>query len=218
MKTFIRQRAHLLVLLAGALSAGPAMALTVNANQASFQYGLGQANIGTTNNRHVDNNALDGDTSTFRSLGTGGAAVFGFGTAFTGDVTIWEATFNSCGGSGTTCSGWPESVKVYAGNTWDFGNPNFSDLTSSLASNWTLLGDLGNKQAQGGGTLTANSVFNYLLVIDQGLTTSSPIDGFDVAEIKVSAVPIPAAGWLFGSALLGLAAAAKRRRSGAVRA
>ncbi len=212
MNTVFRKHARLFVLLAGGLSAGPAMAVMVNATQASFQYVLGQANITNSDDRHLDSNALDGDTNTFRSLGTGGTAVFGFGTAFKGDVTIWETTFGTCTGT-ATCSHWPESVNVFAGNSWDFASPNFSIDYSQ----WTSLGSLGNEEAQEGGTLLAGSEFKYLLVVDRGLQTPTPIDGFDVAKVSVNAVPIPAAGWLFGSALLGLAAAARRRRGGAGR-
>jgi hypothetical protein len=189
----------------------PAAALTVDATQASFQYGLGQAGITTANNRHIDGNALGANTSTFRSLGLNGAAVFGFGTAFSGDVKIWETTFNTCSATASgTCSHWPEKVSVFAGNSWDFNNPDFLALDTST---WTSLGVLGNADAQGGGILTTSGVFNYLLLVDNGLTTPNPKDGFDVARVSVSAVPIPAAGWLFGSALIGLAAAARRRKA-----
>lgn len=192
----------------------PAAALTVDATQASFQFGLNQAGITTANNRHIDSNALGADTGTFRSLGLNGAAVFGFGTAFSGDVQIWEATFGTCSSTASgTCSGWTEQVSVFAGNSWDFTNPDFSALDTSDTDTWTSLGVLGNADAQGGGILATSGVFNYLLLVDNGLTTPNPKDGFDVARVSVSAVPIPAAGWLFGSALIGLAAAARRRKA-----
>lgn len=211
MKFATRSLIALAAIPALALLSVPAMADMVDATQASFQFGNGQAGITTANNRHLDSNALDASTSTFRSLGTNGKAVFGFGTAFSGNVTIWEGTFN-CAGSGATCSNWPEGVKVYAGNTWDFSSPDFAGLN---LANWTLLGELGNAGAQppAGGTLnTGAGVFRYLLLVDMGLNSPSPIDGFDVAKVSVNAVPIPAAAWLFGSALAGLAAVSRRKK------
>jgi len=191
----------------------PATASTVNATQASFQFGLNDAGITNANNRDIDANALGNNLSTFRSLGTGGAAVFGFDTAFSGDVTIWEATFGTCTDAGGVCSGWSEQVSVYAGNSWDFDNPNFSSLDPPDTSVWTNLGMLGNAEAENGATLNTTGVFNYLLLIDEGLTTPDPQDGFDVRRIAVTAVPIPAAAWLFGSALIGMAAIARRRKA-----
>lgn len=189
----------------------PATASTVSAIDASFQYGAGEAGISPA--RANNDNALGDNTSTFRSLGKGGAAVFGFDTAFSGDVTIWEETFGTCQDDGGVCSGWPEQVSVYAGNSWDFDSPDFSSLDPADTTVWTNLGTLGNAQAENGGILTTTGVFSYLLLVDQGLATPSPQDGFDVRRIDVTAVPIPAAAWLFGSALIGMAAIARRRKA-----
>lgn len=127
-------------------------------------------------------------------------------------MTIWETTNGTCtGNTSGQCTHWPEAVDVYVGNTWD---GNFSNL--NLSTNWTSLGTLGNAVASGssGGTLnTGTGTFQYLLLIDKGLSTSSPQDGFDVAMVKVSAVPIPAAFWLFGSALLGMISLGRRHTS-----
>ncbi|UHD16221.1 VPLPA-CTERM sorting domain-containing protein [Thiocapsa bogorovii] len=214
MRIATRNLVGLVAISAFALHSVPATAERVDATQASFQYGFGQAGITKADDRHLNANALDGSTSTFRSLGLNGSAVFGFGTAFSGPVTVWETTFNTCNDTGAgTCRHWPEKVAVYAGNSWDFSKPSFPAMTAE-PSQWTKLGELGNFAASppNGGTLNADGVFRYLLLVDLGLNTSSPKDGFDVAKVSVNAVPIPAAGWLFGSALIGLAAVSRRKK------
>lgn len=211
MKSFGVRALGLAAISAVALHSMSASAHWIYATQASFQFGSGQAGIGA--DRGNDQNALGDDKSTFRSLGLGGSAVFGFGAAFTERARFWETTYGDCGGSGgSTCSNWPEQISVYAGNSWDFKNPNFAiDLDQ-----WTALGTLGNADARRGANLAVPEVFRYLLVVDQGLQTRDPRDGFDIASVSAfSAVPIPAAGWLFGSALLGLAAVARRRKAAA---
>lgn len=214
MKIATRNLVGLVAISAFALHSVPATAEMVDATQASFQYGLGQAGITTANGRDLDANALDGSTSTFRSLGLKGSAVFGFGTAFSGPVTIWETTNGACtdpSGSGI-CNQWKEQVRVYAGNSWD---SNFAELDLTPGGGWTELGQLGNFDARNGGTLNASGVFRYLLLVDLGLRPQNlnfTEDGFDVAKVSVSAVPIPAAGWLFGSALIGLAAVSRRKK------
>lgn len=86
--------------LAMGLYSAPTFAAMIGASGADFQYGLGEAGITTANNRHVNANATDASTSTFRSLGSKGAAVFSFDSAFSGTVTIWETTFNTCTDNG----------------------------------------------------------------------------------------------------------------------
>lgn len=168
-------------------------------------------------NRLPFNHIIDGDSSTFRSLGLGGKGVFSFGTAFTGDVKIWETTYSSgasgvCGtsGAGGTCDRYPESISVYGGNIW---SGNFADLDPLNTTDWTKIGDLGNydaQAAQGGGLLNTTGTFQYLLLVDTSQIGPSE-DGFDISQVSVSAVPIPAAGWLFFSALAGVVAIGRRR-------
>lgn len=86
--------------LAMGLYSAPTFAAMINATGADFQYGLNQAGITNANGRHNNANATDGLTGTFRSLGSNGAAVFSFDSAFSGTVTIWETTFNTCNNNG----------------------------------------------------------------------------------------------------------------------
>lgn len=181
----------------------PAMSATITSN---FQYGLGAAGITNANNRHIDANATDGNRDTFRSLGKKGAAVFSFSdgiSAFTDSVTIWETSFN-CGAASGVCPSHPESVKIYGSDSWDgtsFSSLGWTDLT--------LEGAIKNGDAQNGATVSFTGNYKFLLFVDQSNTP----DGFDIAKMDVTAVPIPAAAWLFGSALVGLVGVARRRRS-----
>lgn len=203
----------LTALAAAGLYSAPAMSAMVDATNAWFQYGNGQAGITTADDRHKDGNATDSSTSTFRSLGLNGMGVFGFaGQEFSGTVTIWETTFNpTTPNKDGTWSHWPEQVKVYGGtaDVW-----NTTDKFSAFnLDQWTELGTLGNADAQNGGSISFNGTYKWLLLVDQGLKAPAPEDGFDVAKVSASTVPIPAAAWLFGSALLGLVGVARRRKS-----
>lgn len=189
-------------LLAASMGASAAMMSPTNAY---FQYSDGQAGITTSNDRHIDANAYDGDTNTFRSLGLGGMGVFEFDPAFGSDATVWEVTFD-CGGSGSTCSGYQEGIEVYAGNSWD------GDFTSQAG--WTSLGTIYNGDAQSGATVAAGGPFKYLFLVDISASLGNKsLDGFDVGEVRASPVPVPAALPLFMSALAGLGFMGFRRRS-----
>lgn len=196
--------------LAIGLYSAPASSAMIYATNADFQYVTGEAGIESPRGNNA--NALGDNMNTFRSLGSGGAGVFSFGSDFSGTVTIWERTGDnsqnpSCTGTGTTCSNWPEAIDVYAGNTW---NGDFDSLNP--LSGWEFLGELGNAEASGinGGSLQTTGTFKYLLLIDRGLSTKSPIDGFDVVKVGVTAVPLPSAVWLFGSALVGMIGLGRR--------
>jgi hypothetical protein len=193
--------------LLAATVATPAAAHWVFATDAAFQYQAGQAGIGKGQGN--DDNALGNTRDSSRSLGLGGAAVFGFDTAFTGQLRFWDQS------SGT--GQWPSNLSVFVGNSWNFDDPNFKlDL-----SEWTSVGTLGQPDARNGSTLKVPGVFQYLLIVDNGSRTRGRTP-FNVTRVSVlpgsthslpapAAVPIPGAVWLFGSALLGLAAVARRR-------
>lgn len=218
MNSLTRIMFGLTAVCASAVFSVPANAHWIDATKGSFQFGLGDAGIGTAGNRHLDANALGNDTGTARSLGVGGSAVFSFGTAFTDMIRIWDPAAGNCNSKGKGCSNQTGKVSVFAGNTWNFDASGFPIDQSQ----WTLLGALGPSDVRNGFTFKTTGVFQYLLIVDHGTGVGRFSDGFDVARVSVlaaptssviTAVPIPAAGWLFVSGLLGLAAFARRRRA-----
>ena len=65
----------------------------------------------------------------------------------------------------------------------------------------------------GSGSLTGAFGNVLLPALDPGLAWDIT-DLYTTGEIRINAVPVPAAAWLFGSGLIGLVAAARRRRVG----
>lgn len=129
----------------------------------------------------------------FYSLGRGGAAVFGFGTAFDGTATVFEVTFG-CGGpqaSGGTCN-FAETADLYLFNG-DY-NPFDGEFDETDLVNVGFVFETsipnGNANAPGGASITINGPFTYLALVD---TSTQGSDGFDVDAVSVSAVPLPAA-------------------------
>ncbi|MFN7224030.1 MAG: VPLPA-CTERM sorting domain-containing protein [Paracoccaceae bacterium] len=136
---------------------------------------------------------FDGDTTTFYSLGLGGYAILDFGPGGVkspGSVT--EVTFR--------LAGYIEKLRVLISNSLD---------PASFVSVATVEND--EAQAPSGAVLSfVAPAFRYVKLLD-----FSPVradrDGFDVAEISFSPVPLPAAGFLLGGALFGLGALRRRR-------
>ena len=160
------------------------------------------ARRGTANNRDNPLNALGSSDGSFFELGFGSSADFTFGTRFDTSVSVFEITFGSV-------PGWPESVEVLAGDGGTF----------------TLVGVLTNSAAQGGGALSLAGLgtFDTIRLVDGSPLSSTgqsdglgALGGFDVDAVRISPVPIPAAMWLFGSALIGVMAIARRKRAQAV--
>jgi hypothetical protein len=128
-----------------------------------------------------------------------GIVVLDFGQVFQGPSTVFEIT-------GGSASGYPEQANIWVGST-----------ASGNLSDFTLVGSITNLAAQGGGELVFNpaveGTFRYLLIQDNSSILNGPSDdGFDVDAIGVTAVPLPASVFLFGSALLSLAAVKRRKR------
>ena len=84
---------------------------------------------------------------------------------------------------------------------------NFGILASDV-SGVTMVGTQVVLNSAAGGLVLFEGI-NSLTV--QNLNNNGVTDGYDIAFHAVSQVPIPAAAWLFGSALFGLVAVARRR-------
>lgn len=151
----------------------------------------------------------DGD---FFSLGLGGNAVFGFGTTYTNSNGVVLEVTNGCTGGAGTCSGYPETAKLYAFNDLSFdmddyvatggttGKDFFGDnIYSSFALQWVA--DIPNAEAQDGFMFQVNNAFTHLVLVDTSAYPPST-DGFDVDMVGVT--PLPAAAWFMLTALGGL--------------
>lgn len=191
------------ILTAGAVSATTVTATSVTANgltvataaNTTNRTNLGNA-IGASNAFAVGNSVYGG----FYSLGIGGSADFHFGTNFSGAGAVVEVTAG-------TRHNYLERARVFALN-----------VSSGL---WDDLGVITN--GAGGRTDPGNSalalaitlplrlgdVYSALRLTD--MSTGQGRDGFDVDSISVSAVPLPAAGFLLIGAMGGLAALRRRK-------
>lgn len=147
-----------------------------------------------SNDRQNVANAVDTDESTFYALGFGGEITVSFANPlFTEaqNVSAFEITFNRLAGH-------DEAAAVY----------------SVLAGVPTFLGNITN--FVGENTVFAGSDFDSIRLVDISKTlfpTTTSFDGFDVAAVKVSAVPLPAAGVLLLAGLGGLAAMRRRKNA-----
>lgn len=181
-----------------AVAAGSANAAMVTVGAGGFNDGWATqityddaAIRGSANGRANPLNALGAADGAFFEIGSGATADFSFGTQFRSDVTVYEITF------GNVLSAWKESVDVYAGTAGDAGSFQFA-------------GSILNTVAQGGATLSLLSlsgVFDTIRLVD----TSSLPGNFDVDAVRVAPVPLPAAAWLFITAVSGLLVFSRRR-------
>ncbi len=190
-------------LIAGALlmaSAGFASASVIYADEVlSVNKGVCEPAVGvpgdTVDNCLVDrdnpDNALGAPNDDFYSLGFGGEIVLGFGQDFTGSnvAAVFEVTFDRDVGH-------DEAVELFAVN---------GDDVESIAI-------LTNSEAEASALIKVP--FTALKLVDVTKTefpNSTSFDGFDVASVGISEVPLPAAGLML---LMGLGGfAAMRRKS-----
>lgn len=171
------------------------------------------------------NNASDGVASTFFSLGIDGTLSVDVSPLFVGGGSVVEVTFNNN-------DNYPESAEVYLGGSW---TGTMFDMTGS-----TLLGEIFNV-ASGVAQVSANGATISAVGSASGLTTymidiganvgkmltlvdttgvnfaaeSAKIDsdGFDISEIAIEVVPLPAAGLMLLGGLGGLVAAKRRKKA-----
>lgn len=177
-------------------------------------------NNGTTysaNDRDNPLNALGAPDGAFLSLGltpdqniltdNAGFAVFSFGQTFSGNISLWEITFN-CVLGGIVCDIWPEAVDVYVGQSYNFGSHDIDDVLDDFQR----IGQVTNGVAQYGTELSITDNFTYLALIDVSEQFNGPSsEGWDVDAIGVTAVPEPSSLSLFGLSFIILCVSAKRR-------
>lgn len=210
------------IVVAASFAAVSAEAATVFATEVDVGRSLAGGNVGFeataqafANNRNNPGNALGAPDQVgtngagFFSLGNGQAAVFGFGTSFGLEATIFEVTFN-CSLTNTGECSFRESVDVYAFNgEYDPFDTTFG-LSDLLSLGFTFQASVPNGQAStdGGATVAISGPFRYLALVD---TSKQAGDGFDIDAVSVSAVPLPASGLFLMGALGGLAFLRRRR-------
>lgn len=141
-------------------------------------------------------NAVDGNASTFYSLGLGGSIVVGFseivGNIMPSAVSVFEVTFKRS-------SGHKEAADVFA-------------IDESGAE--SLLGRITNKIGEN--SVFATAAFKYIKLVDvttAEFPTSTSFDGYDVAKVSIAPVPLPAGGLMLLGGLGGLAALRRRKKA-----
>jgi len=154
------------------------------------------------------NNKWNESPLTFGPGSSWGAALdYGLiNTDVAGDLTITisaDSTLASDFAAGFTLwSGWGDAGTGNKHQAWNFdaNNPDSLSVTGT-----TYLGHASTTVSGGTATLTYSNIAagQYSLFI--GGNGSDNTNQFYTADISVSAVPVPAAAWLMGSAILGLA-------------
>lgn len=180
---------------ASSLLGAPAVAATLNATGGVI---VVDGPRGTANNRNIIANAFDNDLTTFFELGYNAVVDFTFGKLFKGPGHVIEVT-----GIPNFNPNWVEAVKIEVGRNGVF---------TTAAPNPYFNTDAYNNVA-----FTFSGVFDTVRLTDVTMQFGSPsatagrTGGFDVANISVSPVPVPAAGLLLVGALGGMAALRRRR-------
>lgn len=146
-------------------------------------------------NRADIDNLFNDSLNDFYSLGKNGEAVFSFGSGFTGEVNLWEAT------NAVVHSTWKESVKVYVGTSLN----DFQLLGTIDARQGTEVDPKGvYSHSLFTNTLFGDQVFNYIKLVD----TSIREGGLDIVALSANTVSVPEPATtvgLFGVAAVGMA-------------
>ena len=188
-----------------ALLAGGASAATIYASSVTAISGA-EAMSCTTAERTADRTnicnglgAPDGDADMgggigFVSAGNFDSLTFGFDQPFRSPITVFEITGNR---NPSYVEGLDLVFAVEAGGSYNYGTiTNIMGVPGSDDDQWAITVEFENT-----GPFTAITVFD----------NSTTPDGFDIDAIGVSAVPLPAAGFMLLAGLGGLAAARRRR-------
>jgi len=164
--------------------------------------------VSTFNNKWKESPLTSGPTSSW-----GAALDYGLiNTDVAGDLTITisaDSTLESDFAAGFTLwSGWGDTGTGNKHQAWNFdaNNPASLGVTGT-----TYLGHASTTVSGGTATLIYSNIAagQYSLFI--GGNGSDNTNQFYTADISVSAVPVPAAAWLMGSAVLGLAGMRRKK-------
>lgn len=156
----------------------------------------------------------------FNQMSTGGQ----LSVDMDGSVTFYyiaaEAAYTNSFNSGSSSitenndsfdwDGWDSvSINVAAGDILDFS------FTSDGANALTPVDNASGENLNGLGIMTSTTTLDLVLAYNDNLLNRGDSDFDDMlmrAEFSSTAVPLPAAVWLFGSGLLGLIGIARRRK------
>lgn len=141
-------------------------------------------------------------TGTTINSGSISLADYGVLTSLSGPNTTFGAAFDSLG-SGYSFTG--------SGAGWVSTGPGISNCVGPAAG--TVCGPASAGAPPISYTLTSTGVNTYHLLLTSGSPGQITTQDFSLTATAAPTVPVPAAAWLMGSGLLGLAGAARRRRN-----
>ena len=178
--------------ICGLMIGGAASAATVAAGPGGLNDGWATAITyddaaarGTSNDRANPLNALGATDGKFFEIGRLSSIDLTFGSLFAGTAAVVEVTFGNR-------AGFVEFAEIFVGRDGVFTK--VADISNAMQTTVVSLG---------------TGTFDTLRIVDA--TPGSGTGGFDIDSVRVSPVPVPAAGFLLLGGLAGLVAL--RRRS-----
>ena len=185
--------------LAASLLPMAANAMTITAS--------GDVSDGVAGAQRVDvDNAFDGDASTFYSLGMGGwLEVDVSPLSIVSPAGLVEITFN------TPNPLHPESVDIFMDGTLAGTISNDGVAGDTGVNGFSLVATPGAGSTSY--TMTFAGGYHVIRLEDTSTAVHPTNDGFDLAELSISAVPVPASAALLLTGLGGFAAARRKKKA-----